>query len=335
MHGATVATTSSRALVTALDRLGFDTGALLSAAGLTAEQVEDADARLPGEAVATLWSSALERSGDPSLGLRVAVAVPFGAYRVIDFLAASAPTVGAGLHRVARYFPLINSALSWEITDRPTTMCMTLVHPSIAGALPQPYVEYAMVVTVLHCRHASGFDWPLVEVSFAFAAPPSIDEHLATFGCDVRFDQPRNELVLTREIADLPTRAPSSELLRTLEDHADRMIASLEREDAASARVARLIVEELHGGEPSLARVARRMAMSGRTLQRRLEQERTSFASVLDQTRRHLAEAYIQERALALTEIAYLLGFSEPSAFTRAFQRWYGMSPSQYRSKAA
>jgi AraC-like DNA-binding protein len=335
VRGATVATTSSRALLAACERLQLDTGALLAAANLTAAQVNDPDGRLPGEAVSALWQAALKLSGDPGLGLRVALAVPFGAYRVIDFLAASAPTVGEGLRRVARYFPIINSALTWEIDDGPATMTLALTHPTVPGTLPRPYAEYALAVTILHCRRASGFDWPLVEVRFAFAEPPVTTEHARVFGCPVRFGAERSSFAIARATRDQPSQAASSDLLRTLEEHADRLIAGLRAGSVVSAQVARLIGEELQGGEPSLAKIARRMAMSPRTLQRRLELEQTAFAEVLDRTRRNFAEAYIKERNLALTEIAYLLGFSEPSAFTRAFQRWYGVAPSQFRARAS
>jgi AraC-like DNA-binding protein len=335
MRGATVATTSSRALLASAGRLGLDRAALLAAAGLAEAQVADVDGRLPGEAVAALWQAALDQSGNPGLGLEVALDVPFGLYRVIDFLAASAATVGEGLVRVARYFPLVNSALAWTISEAPPLMRMALSHPTIPGRLPRPYAEYALAVTILHCRRASGFDWPLEAVSFEFAAPPSSAAHERAFGCPVRFGQARSELVLARATWDLPSQAASSELLRMLEAHADRMIEGLRPTGLTVAEVARLVGEELQGGEPTLPRIARRLGMSPRTLQRRLELEATSFADILDQTRRHYAEAYIRDRGLALTEIAYLLGFSEQSAFTRAFSRWYGMPPGAYRSRAA
>lgn len=325
-----MATTSSRALLAACARIGLDPAPLLAAARLTTAEVEDPDGRLPGESVAALWQAALERSGDPGLGLRVALAVPFGAYRVIDFLAASAPTVGEGLLRVARYFKLINSALSWEVADAPAALRMTLAH---GGPLPRPYAEYAVAVTILHCRHASGTNWPLVDVTFEFAPPASSAEHVRAFGCPVRFEEPRTGFALPRAAWDTPSRAASSDLLRTLEEHADRMIAGLGAASEVAARVARLVAAELQGGDASLGRVARGMAMSPRTLQRRLDEEGTTFAEVLDRTRRHVAEAYVKEAGLALTEVAYLLGFSEPSAFSRAFQRWYGVPPSQYRSR--
>jgi AraC-like DNA-binding protein len=98
--------------------------------------------------------------------------------------------------------------------------------------------------------------------------------------------------------------------------------------------VTRLLASALRGGDPSLEAIARQMHLSGRTLQRKLQAEGSSFADVLDRTRRSTADVYLRRRELALTEVAYLLGFSEQSAFTRAFQRWYGMPPSRYREQA-
>jgi len=334
MIPATVATTSSRALLAACDRLGLDRRALLAAANLSAAEVDDPDGRLPLPQVAALWQAALVGSQDPSLGLRIAQAVPFGAYRVIDFLAASAPTVGEGLVRVARYFPLINSAVSWSIADQGSTVRVTLEHPDVPGGLPRPYAEYALAVTILHCRHANGFPWPLMEVTFAFPAPPSPQQHEVAFGCPVRFGRTHNSFLVARTAWDQPSGASSSDLLRALEAHAETMLEGLGAAQVTSQKVTRSIMKELEGGDPSLATVARRMALSPRTLQRRLADEQTTFADVLDQTRRHVAQAYINDRGLALTEVAYLLGFSEQSAFTRAFQRWFGMPPSQFRTQA-
>lgn len=334
MLQATVATVSSRALLAACDQLGLDRQALLDAARLTAADVADADGRLAVAQVAALWQAALDACRDPSLGLRIALAVPFGAYRVVDFLAASAPTVGEGLVRVVRYFPIVNSALSWTIADAGKGVRVALEHPQVPGGLPRAYAEYAIAVTILHCRHANGFAWPLEEVTFAFPAPPATRDHEAAFGCRVRFGESQNAFVLQRTTWNLPSRAASSDLLRTLEAHASGMLEGLAASRAMSARVARRIISELERGEPSLATVARHMAVSPRTLQRRLADEHTTFADVLDQTRRHVAQVYVGDHGLALTEVAYLLGFSEQSAFSRACQRWFNMSPRQLRLQA-
>jgi AraC-like DNA-binding protein len=326
----TASTTSSRAMVAACEAMGIDSKELFERAGVARAQIDDPDGRIPLQTVAALWEAAIALTRDPGLGLKVAVATPFGAYRVIDFLAASASTVGEGLAAVARYFPLINTALGWDIAVGSETVRMALSHPMIPGLLPRLPAEYTLAVTVLHCRKASGFDWPLVEVELAFDEPASSKEHQAVFGCPVRFGASANAFVMARSVWDRPTASGSSELLRALQAHADDLVARLGIDQVVARKVQRLLVEELRGGEPTLARLAKRMAMSARTLQRRLDGEGTTFAAVLDDTRRELAGAYMAQRDVALADVSYLLGFSEQSAFTRAFQRWHGVAPSRY-----
>ena len=329
----TSSTTSSRAMVAACEAMGLDAAAIFQRAGVARAHVDDPDGRIPLQTVADLWEAAIALTRDPGLGLKVAVATPFGAYRVIDFLAASASTVGEGLAAVARYFPLINSALGWDIAVRADTVRMALSHPMIPS-LPRLPAEYTVAVTVLHCRKASGFDWPLEEVELAFEAPASSNEHRAVFGCPVRFGASANAFVLARSEWDRATASGSSELLRALQAHADELLARLGTDQVVAGRVQRLLVDELRGGEPTLGRLAKRMAMSARTLQRRLDEEGTSFAAVLDDTRRELAGTYMAQRDVALADVSYLLGFSEQSAFTRAFQRWHGVAPSRYSARA-
>lgn len=331
MQGATVATTSTRALLAACDQLGLDTAAMLKAVGLLRANVEDPDGRIPGQAVAALWQDALARSGNEDLPLRVAEAVPFGAYRVIDFLAASAPTVGEGLARVARYFPLINSAVGLHIAHGADLIRVGLRDGRNPAGVPRPYAEFVLAVTVLHCRRASGVDWPLHEVHFGFPKPARTALHEKVFGCPVSFLAAETALILRADVWNAPSASASSDLLRVLEQHAEGMVSGLRQGSGLKRRVMQLLHEELRGADPSLANIARRLAMSARTVQRRLHAEGSSFADVLDETRKQLAAQYLDENAFALTEIAHLLGFSEQSAFTRAFQRWYGMAPSRFR----
>lgn len=329
MRDATVATTSRRALLAACERQGVDSRALAAAAGLRLEAIEDPDGRLPGECVAALWRLALTWTGDESLALRAAESLPFGAYRIIDFLAASAPTLGACFERVARFFPLINSTVELRISQAGGHVAVELTNPRDPTGVPRPYAEYALAVTWLHCRHAAQTACPLVAVHFAYPSPADTTCHERVFGCPVHFRSARTELRFAEATWSQPTAAPSTDLLRTL---AEELIARIGHQESVETRVVRQLSSELRGGNPSLDHVARRLGMSARTLQRRLSAENLSFADVLDRTRRLVADCYVKEKHLALTEVACLLGFSEQSAFSRAFQRWYGLPPSRYRT---
>lgn len=328
-----VLSVASRAVLDAVARLGLDPDALLAAAGLERAQVYDPDARLPVAAADAVWRHALAAAGDPCLALHAAEALPFGAYRVIDFVAAHAPTVGEGLARVARYFPLVDERARIEIDPgEPTTL--TLHGP--LGPIAPPAQEYTLAALVLRSRACAGAAWPLEAVELTFPAPAHAHEHARIFACPVRFDRPHARLVIPRASWELPVQGADPALSSVLEDHARRLLA--ERADHAEAIVEQLsavLRQELRGGDASITHAARRLGLGERTLQRRLDQAGVGFAAVLAAVREELAREYLSEPGMSLAEIAWLLGFSDQSAFTRAFKRWTGATPGAWREARA
>lgn len=334
MKSGTVLTVSSRALVDACDALGLDTGAFLAAAGLTRAEVADPEARIPVEKMAALWREAFARAGDPDLALHAAEALPFGAYAVIDFLARTSATIGAALTRISRYFPLVNSVVELPIEVAEQEVRLAMIDRRGPGKLPRAYAEYTLAAVVLRTRFAAGIAFPLVRVDFAYDAPADTREHVRIFGCPVRFGAERTGIVVAREVWDTPIARGDSGLAEVLERHARMLMDRLPRVSDAIARVRDAIRAELEGGEPSLERIARRLGTSRRSLQRRLADEDLTYARVLDDVRSTMARAYLGQRELSIAEVAYLLGFSEQSSFTRAFRRWTGVSPAEYRRTA-
>lgn len=329
--GAMVLTVSSRALIDACDAIGIDSEAVLAAAGLTRAEVSDPDARISVENMTALWREAYARAGDPDLALHAVEALPFGAYAVIDFLARTSVTIGSALERISRYFPLINTVVALPITRAGDRVQLDMIDRRGPNKLPRAYAEYTLAAVVLRTRIAAGIEFPLMGVDFAYEAPADHREHVRLFGCPVRFAAERTGVTIAAAVWDTPVQRSDSGLAAVLERHAQMMMAQLPRASDAIERVRVAIQGELKGGDPSLENVARKLGTSRRSMQRRLADEGLTYGEVLDDVRSTMARAYLGQRELSIAEVAYLLGFSEQSSFTRAFRRWTGLAPAEFR----
>jgi AraC-like DNA-binding protein len=319
----------------ACERLGLDTDSFMAEAGLCRDEVCDPDGRLPREKATALWQLAFQRSPDPNLALHAAEQLDFGAYKVVDYLAAHAPSLGAAYERIARYFAIIDDWVVLEIGLEGSTATYGMTAPELPGPLPPQAVEYTLAAIFLRTRAGLALEYPLERVDFAFPRPADIEEHQRIFGCDLWFDQPVSQLVLSRTIWDQPIEASDGALFSVLEEHARLLSERVPPTAGLVGRVREAIATELTGGDPSLGHVARRLALGERTLQRRLRDAGAVFGDLLDGERERAAKAYLVEPGVSLAEAAFLLGFSDQSAFTRAFRRWTGRTPRQWRASGA
>lgn len=318
-------------MIEACARLGLDTAQILEAAKLDAAVLQDPDARLPLEQVEALWRKAYELSGDPNLALHAIEQLPFGSYRVIDFLASSAPTVGAALAKVADYFPIINGVvrLPYAIGEREVTFAVEA--PTRPATITRPYAEYVLAAVFLRTRIATNQRFPLMRVEFSHPQPADIREHERIFECPVMFGADACRMVIARDVWDTPRTGGNPDLFSVLDAHARMLLEQRPGPPGITGRVRDAIEAELRGGDPKLESIAKRLAMSPRTLQRRLRDEGAVFNDVLDAMRFQAAKSYLAPGDIAATEVAYLLGFAEPSSFNRAFKRWSGRTPTDYR----
>ena len=327
---ASVLSVSSRALLDACRRLGIDTHRVLEAARLDAAALDDPDARIPIEQVQILWQTAYELSADPVLSLHAIEVLPFGAYRVLDLLAASAPTIGTALAKVSDYFPLINSVVRLPYAVGAAEVSVCVEAPSRPSAVTRAYAEYTLAAVFLRTRAATKRRYALRRVEFAHRRPPDTREHERLFECAVAFDAAETRLVLAREVWDAPCDGEGT-LFSVLDEHARLLLEQLPAPDGVVDRVRQAIDAELRGGRPELATVARRLAVSARSLQRQLKEHGARFEELVDVMRFRSAKAYLAQRDIAVSEIAYLLGFADQSAFNRAFKRWSRVTPTEFR----
>ena len=326
-----VLSVSSRALLNACGRLGLDTDQILAAAGVDRATVQDPDGRIPTHQVQALWRKAYELSDDPDLALHAIEVLPFGAYRVLDFLAWNAPTVGDALAKVSDYFPLINSEVRLPVSMGDGHVSFGVESPSNPDMITRPYAEYTLAAVFLRTRFNMHEPYRLTRVEFSHQKPASIREHERIFNCPVTFGADACRMVIARAVWDTPRTGADPMLFSVLDTHAQKLLGQLPDDTSVLGRVREAIGSELRGGDPSLESIARRLAMSPRTLQRRLSEHDVVFNDVLDSMRFGAAKSYLAQGDIAGTEVAYLLGFAEQSSFNRAFKRWSGQTPSEYR----
>lgn len=331
---ASIAVTSTLAMVRTAEARGFAVADVLADAGLGRDLLEDPDARLPGPTVLALWTALRERAGDPALQLAAPASLPFGAYRVIDYLVGASATVGDGIGRFARFFRLIADGVAPSIEQNEEEHCLCL---AMADGRPVPamYVDYVFAALVTRIRMRIRPGLAVRRVDLRQPEPIAAAAHGQHFRAPIRFGADADRLCFTRDEWSAPMGTADVVLARLLEDHA-RILAERVPPGASGfpAEVQKAIAATLPEGGSAEA-VARALHMSVRTLQRKLVATGTTFRDVADAVRRRLAEEYLSDRHVSTAEVAFLLGFSDQSSFTRAFRRWTGESPGRWRRHRA
>ena len=318
-----------RAFLEAFGRLGYDVEDLRQAAGLSPEQLSDPDALVPASATPALFGRATAVRPLKNLALRLALETPLGAFPLLDHLVATCETVGDALRQLARYFGLVCAPIEIEIREDEDPM-RVVYHQTCLG--PSFSVEYSTALAVEHVRREANGRADVVGVRFVHSL-----EDLADFAerlrCPVSAPADWNGFALTRASRKVPLRRRDAALHGLLESQAEAAVSRVHRAGTASGELRRALAVRLARGDEvqSIEALAGQLAMSPRTLQRRLAEEHSSYQDIVAETRREAAERFLSDSALSAGEIASLLGYSEPAAFHRAFKRWHGVTPREYR----
>jgi AraC-like DNA-binding protein len=304
----------------------------MAEAGFDARWLTDADARMPLAVEERLWNLAAALTGDPLFGLHAAAAIRPGAFDVLDYAVRTAPDLRTALQRLARYNRLVHDLASFEIMADGDAVRIEHRFEGHGARPCRQAVEFTLASLVVVASQIAGEPVPAQAVEFAHAAPDGIDVYRRVFGVTPRFDTPASCLVLSAAALDRPPPAADPALSRIVVAHAEQLLAAHAPAPATVAvQVRRQLAGSLASGPATLRRIAQELHLSERSLQRRLEAEGTRFADLVDEVRRDLARRYIADERLTLGEVAYLLGFAEPSPFHRAFKRWTGTTPAAAR----
>ncbi|WP_394841780.1 AraC family transcriptional regulator [Pendulispora brunnea] len=292
----------------------------------------------PFHLIRDVSEDAAELLGDPFLGLHLALAHKRGSYGppsaptrcawVVEFAARSAPTLGAAILRFARYQHLVNNLRPFVIESGTDDLVIHHRH-----GIGRQLHEFTLALVLNMMREFSSQDIHPHRVGFIHSRPTDISELVQFFGTErIDFGQEANTLVFAARIAELPIQPMDEDLLALLDSFVQRDASPTNGKDDPIAPVRRYVHEALRDGTPSVERAAAVVRTSVRTLQRRLDEAGTTFNKLVDEVRRALALQYLQNAELSVSEVAFLIGYSDVRPFARAFRRWTGSTPGEYRA---
>ena len=320
----------ARLLFEAMAGRGIDPEKLCANAGIDIHSFDKTDARVPSDFITTLWNEAEKMTGDPDLGLHVGESVRPRAVNVVSYLLLSSATAREGIERVIRYHDLISGAFHMAIYDDGDKS--ELEFGLVGGDIPRGrhQIEYLGVIILKLSQWVTGDGFNALEVKFRHKAPENTSEHERVFGCPVVFEAGRNVIVIERATLDAPSAHADPEMFKLHEEFAERHMAGL-GEDSIVRKVKTHLAAVLEQGPRDLESIAARLHMSPRTLQRRLAADGVSFQEVLDSIRQDVCMGHLEDSNMTVGDIAYLAGFADPSTFYRAFKKWTGQTPLEYR----
>jgi AraC-like DNA-binding protein len=328
-----------RALVAGAAMRGIDAKTLSERAGLPPEVVSpqtlgNPDGRVLAAHVLKLWEFLPAALDDESFGLTLASLAAGAPLSVGWWVVWSSPTLGAGLAQALRYQRLLHDQARSELIRGEREAVYRHQIGAVPERAPRHAIEFGFATFARFAQRATGKQVFPSRVRFQHPAPLDLTRHRAVFGPNLEFEHDTDELAYDTAALALPLLTADASLQEVVEAHARGLLAQFPDQHGLDARLRAAICEAMRAGELSLERVAARLGIPARTLQRRLKIEGTSFAIMVDALRRDLAERYLRDRRVTIQETAFLLGFSDVSAFHRAFVRWTGETPKRFQDRA-
>jgi AraC-like DNA-binding protein len=315
------------AVIRALEARGIKMARILEAGGLDQVPGNDPLSRVPLTSVRRLLTAAVELTGDPYFGIYAANFLHVPNFHALGYALIASGTVREFCERLARYFRLLTATTRPRLVVDGPVARLEFVEVTSPPHLSQDIVGLFLVNLI---RELSDNKIGPVEVSLNRPCPPDDGiRHRRAFGCPVTFSTRHSIFTFDTHAIDVPLSGGSRELAEHNERIVVDYLVKLDRNDIRT-RVRALLLKQLPSGSISKDDVAKGLFMSPRTLQIKLSKSNTTFQDVVNETRRALACGYIENSGMSITEIAYLLGFSDTSNFSRAFRRWTGRSPRAY-----
>lgn len=320
-------------IVRKLRQTGTDVDGALAEAGLEMQILNKADAWIPFTAHAKFIEIAARDLRDHCFGLHFGATIDIRDAGLLGYLGVASRTVADAMHNLSRYLRVFSEAYQVDLNVAGETGTLTIIplHPSYRQYRQATEFAYAVIINTY--RQLTGKRLAPVAVQFVHHRRSHIDDFAKQFGCSVRFNRDQGYIVFSRKTLATPIESSDDRLLRILRNHADDLLRRRppHREEFVH-QIERRLTELLPRGQARVKSIATEFAMSERTLMRRLAELNMTFAGMVERLRQDLASRYLAEDKLTFTQIAFLLGYSNQSAFSVAYKRWTGRSPREGRA---
>jgi AraC-like DNA-binding protein len=312
---------------------GIKTDDLFKKANVDRSNLSHQDEKIPLEIYYSVMDAAIEITGDNFFGLHMGESAGPGEISTLGYIMANCHTIREAFEKIGKYFAIIGSSqkhtfivgedtakLTWEMIKNFPNICI------------RHCVDSGLVNTYNMLRNIADKPVVIKEVWVKAGPPDDLSEYNRIFNCPILFNQSTTALVFPLGVLDIPLKHPNPALLSLLEQHANNLLSKMDEDDHFSKKISLKIFELISGNNPTLERIAKDLGIGKRVLQAKLKKEGITFRKLIDNVRKELAKNYLAEKRYTIGDITYLIGFSDPSIFRRAFKRWTGMTLIQYRS---
>lgn len=316
------------AIAKALESSGVDSARILQAAGVPLSMTNDPMRQLPAASVTKLFKACVAVTNNPYFGLTVARFIQVSNLHALGYALAASTTLMEFCHRLQRYFRLVSQAGEIKLVESGGEVMLSTEMP-VSYCAETEDAFHGFLVLAMRRLYKAEFNPLRVELSHPMPREGG-GPYEALFRAPVLFSQPNPMLVLRKADLEFPLAGACAELAQLNDNLATQYIARLDKQDVVNT-VRQRIIEYLPSGDCTRDKVASVLCMSPNTLQFKLSERGTTFQDLLEATRKELASSYVRQSSLSITEITFLLGFTDTSNFTRAFKRWEGMSPTRFR----
>lgn len=303
---------------------------LIDKTGIKPEHLDNPDARITIDKHVALWHAAIELTQNPSFALQLGENSNPQDSGITSLVIMNAPTLGDMFLRIKRYIHLIAESDRIEIIEK-----QEHIHLRYIIEVPEHFNTYAIERSFSMALNWSKiFTGELlnpVEIHFQYSTPEYIDEYQRIFKTNLLFEKSHNAIIFDNASLELPNVNYNNYLDKVISEQADKLMDKLSSKDNLVRQTYKLIVHYLPTGDLSVDTISSELNMSRRTLARKLKDQGVSFQDLVEQTKKDLSLDYLQQNSISINDVAYMLGFSETSAFSRAFKRWFGDNPQTYR----